>query len=961
MDPQHWAKIESLYHAALAKDLGERSVYLAEACAQDPELRAEVDSLLGCADAELVSPVADRDRLPAGFSLGAYEILAPLGAGGMGEVYRARDTKLKRDVALKVLPDAYARDPERMARFQREAEVLASLNHPNIAHIYGVEERALVMELVEGESPKGPMLFDDAWKIAMQIADALEYAHERGVIHRDLKPANVKVTPDGVVKLLDFGLAKAFSQTPDLAASDPEKSPTMTLGATVAGTVLGTAAYMAPEQAKGKRVDKRADIWSWGVVLYELLTGERLFKGDDPAETLAQVLAKEPGLEGVPARVRKLLRRCLEKDRKQRLRDIGDARDLLEQPAVVAAGAPPRSRLSTKSVATVAALAVIAAVVGLEWWRATRPVEHPMIRIGSDIGFGAGPFDPEIRLAAGQPGTVFALSSDGARMAAGVLDHDDRIRLAIRRLDQSEFVPIPGTENLSSPFFSPEGQRVAFFADGKLKTVPVQGGAPTILCPSGVVPSGSWGEDGYIIAALNGSGVLSRIPSGGGAPIPVTDLKNGEIAHRYPRVLPGARAVLFTAYHGNFSDDDATLEVLSIRTHERKILAHGGKAGHYIAISKGAGYVLYLQKTTLLAAPFALDSLSFTGTPQPLLNDVGQTGVFVRGLDVSNSGTLVYMSGGDAPPRSIFWLDSASSIQPLHSEPGFYNSLRFSPDRKQLAFSSGDPYGQDGVWVEDLDRDTPVPLSSLPGTNLVWTPDSKYVVFGSPSQANPGVYWTRADGSGEPQRLTDSAARPSSFSPRDKRLALFDIGPGFSADIWTAPFEGDADGPRLAKPDRFLHTPSGPAGRPTFALPAFSPDGLWIAYCSNETGVSQVYVHRYPSGAKQPISKNGGCYPIWSSNRRELFFIDRDRRINVVSYTTKDGSFLPDKPRLWAQQQILLDTTGGPFLPYDLAPDGKRFAVLLYPNKTAEQPNSPHLTFLLNFVDELRRRAPVGK
>jgi serine/threonine-protein kinase len=284
--------------------------------------------------------------LAAGQRLGPYEILAPIGAGGMGEVYRARDTKLKRDVALKVLPEAFARDPGRMLRFQREAEVLASLNHPNIAHIYGVEERALVMELVEGESPKGPLPFEDAWKIALQVADALEYAHERGVIHRDLKAANVKVTPDGVVKLLDFGLAKAFSQTPDLAASDPENSPTVTLGATVAGTVLGTAAYMSPEQAKGKRVDKRADIWSWSVVLYELLTGERLFKGSDTADTLAQVLTKEPDLDRVPLQVRKLLRRCFEKDPKQRLRDIGEARYLLDEPAPGQRSAPFRSRLA---------------------------------------------------------------------------------------------------------------------------------------------------------------------------------------------------------------------------------------------------------------------------------------------------------------------------------------------------------------------------------------------------------------------------------------------------------------------------------------------------------------------------------------------------------------------------------------------------------------------------------------
>src|SRR6516225_3826421 len=298
-------------------------------------------------------------ELAPGFRLGSYEIVAPLGKGGMGEVYRARDTKLKRDVALKVLPDAFARDPGRMLRFQREAKVLASLNHPNIAHIYGVEERALVMELVEGESPKGPLPFEDAWKIALQIADALEYAHEKGVVHRDLKPANVKVTPDGVVKLLDFGLAKAFSETPDASSSDPENSPTITLGATVAGTVLGTAAYMSPEQAKGKKVDKRADIWSWGVVLYELLTGERLFKGGDATDTLAQVLTKEPPLERVPPQVRKLLRRCLEKDPKGRLRDIGDARDLLEAPAAPSTPTPSRSHFGIISaVAAVLLMAV---------------------------------------------------------------------------------------------------------------------------------------------------------------------------------------------------------------------------------------------------------------------------------------------------------------------------------------------------------------------------------------------------------------------------------------------------------------------------------------------------------------------------------------------------------------------------------------------------------------------------
>jgi serine/threonine-protein kinase len=321
----------------------------------------------------------------------------------MGEVYRARDTKLKRNVALKVLPDAFARDPGRMLRFQREAELQASLNHPNIAHIYGVEERALVMELVEGESPKGPLPFDDAWKIALQIADALEYAHEKGVIHRDLKPANVKVTPDGVVKLLDFGLAKAFSETPDAGSANPENSTTITLGATVAGTVLGTAAYMSPEQAKGKKVDKRADIWSWGVVLYELITGERLFKGEDASETLAQVLAKQPDFARAPVKALRLLSKCLERDPKERLRDIGDAKELLGEPPQ--AESPLRSKMPW---AVDGALGLALIVLGVLFWRATRPADRPLVRLGVDLG-------PDVALAS-LAGANAIVSPDGTRL-----------------------------------------------------------------------------------------------------------------------------------------------------------------------------------------------------------------------------------------------------------------------------------------------------------------------------------------------------------------------------------------------------------------------------------------------------------------------------------------------------------------------------------------------------------------
>jgi serine/threonine-protein kinase len=475
--------------------------------------------------------------LAAGERLGPYEILAPIGAGGMGEVYRARDTKLKRDVALKVLPEVFARDPGRMARFQREAEVLASLNHPNIAHIYGVEERALVMELVEGESPKGPLPFDDAWKIALQIADALEYAHERGVIHRDLKPANVKVTPDGVVKLLDFGLAKAFSETPDAGSTDPENSPTITLGATVAGTVLGTAAYMSPEQAKGKKVDKRADIWSWGVVLYELLTGERLFKGSDTTDTLAQVLTKEPPLERVPQQARRLLSECLQKDPKQRLRDIGDARRLLAEETVTA---PSRSRLG---FAIAAAMTIIAAGLGWIAWRATLPVERPLMQLSVELG-------PDANLALGAGGSI-ALSSDGTLLALTVRGADGQPHLATRRIDQGQLNVLAGTEGAQGPFFSPDGRWIGFAVAGALKKISAQGGAAVPLWNAYGI-GGSWGDDGNIIAVLGIMGGLSRIPEAGGTARSIADIKPGEtVGYRFPQVLPGSQTAVLCVRRAN--------------------------------------------------------------------------------------------------------------------------------------------------------------------------------------------------------------------------------------------------------------------------------------------------------------------------------------------------------------------------------------------------------------------------
>ncbi|HEV2200558.1 MAG TPA: protein kinase [Bryobacteraceae bacterium] len=883
--------------------------------------------------------------LAAGTRLGPYEIVEPIGAGGMGEVYRARDTKLKRDVAIKVLPDAFARDPERMARFQREAELLASLNHPNIAAIYGVEDRALVMELVEGESPKGPLPFDDAWKIASQIVTALEYAHDKGIVHRDLKPANIKITPEGVVKLLDFGLAKAFTNRGEARTSaDPENSPTLTMGATEVGMILGTAAYMPPEQAKGKQVDKRADIWSFGVVLYELLTGERLFKGDDATDTLAQVLTKEPDLGKVPRQARRLIEECLQKDPKRRLRDMGDAPRLVESGAgsQPAAASQAASRRPVVWVTAAALLGAGFAVAGVGWWRASHPGElplKPLVRLDVDLG-------PDVALGSALGADVI-LSPDGTRLV-----YVSQGKLFTRRMDQLKATELAGTEGANSPFFSPDGQWVGFDAGRELKKVSVEGGSAIALCGAQLLAGASWGDDGDIIAALALAGGLSRIPSAGGAPVPVTEMAQGEVSHRWPQILPGGKAVLFTTNNSTGGWDGGNIEVMTFVDRRRKTLQRGGTYGRYIPISRGAGYLSYVNGGTLFAVPFDLDTLTVRGTPSPVLQEVAYSpGNGFAQLDFSRGGTLVYRSGeaGGGKLLTVQWLDSSGKTQPLLAKPDRYTLPRLSPDGQRLALTINSD-----IWIYEWQRDTMTRLTFSGGSGVRWSPDGRYIVYEGPG----GMFWNRSDGAGQPQRLTQSKDRqvPQSFAPDGKRLAFFQFVPG-GTQIRTIPLENDGSGLRAGQPELFLQTPSQTAS--VDRHPAFSPDGRWLAFSSNESGRDQVYVRAFPDkGGKWQISNDGGLYPEWLPNRRELFFRANDNRIMIVTYTVKGDSFVADKPRLWSQKQLA--DPGVPGETFAPAPGGKRVAALM----TAEGPGQPqaqnHVIFLENFFDELRRRVPLG-
>jgi Tol biopolymer transport system component len=894
--------------------------------------------------------------LSAGAKLGSYEVVSAIGAGGMGEVYQAHDTKLGRDVAIKVLPEAFAHDAERLSRFQREAKMLASLNHPNIATIHGLEQSGdtsyLVMELVPGETlqervkREGAVPVEEALGIAMQIAEALEAAHEKGIIHRDLKPANVKLTPEGKVKVLDFGLAKAFAG--DTTTEDIGNSPTLSMAATMQGVILGTAAYMSPEQAKGKAVDKRTDIFAFGAVLYELLTGKQAFHGDDVTDILGAVLRMEPDWsqlpETTPAAIRILLRRCLRKDKRQRVADATDVRieieDAIAAPKDFSVTQTAPSSLSRLPWALAAAVTIIAVVTAFGWWRSTRPVERALARLDVDLG-------PDVSLGSLR-GTDTVLSPDGTRIV-----YVSQGRLFTRRLDQPNATELAATQGAYAPFFSPDRQWVAFFTLGKLQKISVEGGSAITLCEMSTGEGGSWGEDGNIIAALGATSGLSRIPSAGGPPTPVTDLQSGEISHRWPQILPGGKAVLFTTNTRALAFDAANIEVMSLADHSRKTLVRGGTFGRYLP----SGHLVYVNRGTLFAVSFDVDRLEVHGTPVPVLDQVGYNSTAgAAQFDFSQTGTLIYRSGGAGGGvlSTIAWLDGAGKVQPLLAKPGAYSNPVLSPDGLRLVVDLTEGSGTD-IWVYDWQRDTMTRLT-FSGTAQapVWSPDGRYIAF----RTNPGegLSVIRSDGSGKPQSLTQSKYLqvPWSFTPDGKRLAFFEQGSGTSYDLWIVPLESDSAGLRAGKPEVFLQTPADER------LPSFSPDGRWLAYASDESGTFQVYVRAFPDkGGKWQISNSNGTIPMWSRNGHELFFETLDNHIMVAGYTEKGDSFVADKPRVWSEKQLGNATGGRSNIA--LAPDGKRIVAFM-PVETAEaQRTQSHVIFLENFSDEVRRKVPVSK
>jgi serine/threonine-protein kinase len=897
-------------------------------------------------------------------SIAHYRITGKLGEGGMGEVYRATDTKLNRDVALKVLPESFARDPERMARFGREAQVLAALNHPNIAAIHGVEEsegkRALVMELVEGETlqdriERGPIPVEEALPLARQMAEGLEEAHERGIIHRDLKPANVKTTATGTIKILDFGLGKALEDDTGMGSNpDLSQSPTMNAMATRVGVILGTAGYMSPEQARGRAADRRSDVWSFGVVFYEMLTGKQAFGGQTVSDVLASVLRADLSFDSLPKNVPppivRLLRRCLERDPKQRLQSIGEARititDYLANPTgwsekATEFPAPVWRRVLPWALATASAIAAVVLLLGRS------PSSETPLQVSIEVA--------QAPLYLGL-GSSAVLSPDGTRVV--VVSGDDNARsLRLRALGQLAGVDILSgsgpTGSPYNPFFSHDGNWVGYVTASELRKVPISGGASLTLTKVDRSRGASWAPDDTIIFAPNPESALFRVSAAGGEPSPLTTLDEakGEATHRWPQVLPGGDAVLFTSHTqpaGGF--DDASVEIVMLQSGERKSLLKGGSYARYVP----SGHLVYASEGTLFAVPFDLSNLEVRGIPAPVVQNVAWSPAQGGSqFSFSDDGRLMYVAGENTVAEyPIIWVNRDGGMSTLLDTRGSYANPRLSPDGEKLSLTVLRDGNWD-IWVYDLDRGVPTRLTfdESQETEQLWSPDGKYLAFSSNVDGQENLYRKLADGSGEAERLTESqqAQWATSWSQDGRHIAYINSTAGFDIEIVSL---------EDRKVEKFLGTPFSEAD------PAFSPDGRFIAYDSNESGRTEVYVRPFPaSGGKWQVSDGGGAYPAWSGSGRELFY-RTDTGIMVASIETSGDTFRAGKPRVLFEGAFRggiagVNMAGNSFADFDVTADGQRF--VMFPATEGGRIEHPHVTLVTHWFDALRTTFAAGK
>ena len=896
--------------------------------------------------------------LSPGSRLGPFEIVAAIGAGGMGEVYRARDTHLNRNVAIKVLPDLFAADPERLTRFTREAQALAALNHPNVAQVYGVEGgalvRALVMEFVDGEDlaqrlVRGAVPVDEALQIALQIARGLEAAHERGIIHRDLKPANVRITRDGSVKVLDFGLAKAADPLGDAAddlrnsdetsqgfspaVANASASPTSTSPPTAMGMILGTAAYMAPEQARGKPVDKRADIWAFGCVVYEMLTARQPFGGETMTDTLAAIVKEAPDWaalpDSTPPPLRRLLEHCLVKDPKQRLRDIGDARIALER---IVAGSPERtdSRPAPAGRFGIAHLAVAVAaaapVASLATWWLARPTPAPapplarfVTPLASDAlplrGNGAGvAFSPD--------GTSVVYAAQPALLSAPVLYR--------RRLNALDVERLPGTEGALAPFFSPDSRWIGFFTDKGLMKLPLDGGAVSKICDRGTFSRADWAPDGTIVlgtSQIYAPGALGRVPASGGTPMPLTMLAGKETLHQSPHLLPDGRHVVFTVLQPGRSD----LAIVPIAGGAHELLNLEGSGGMFVP----PGHLLFARGDALYTVAFDASSRRSSGTPSQVLDEAG---VFAGGMrvwhplaGVDRAGSVAYLNKGGST-AVLGWMTPASAMTPIAIPAADYRTPVLSPDGRLAAVTAG--AAPPDIWVVNLERATRLRLTSTGGSAPIWSPDGRRIAYASP---DTGLMSIAADGGGTPEvilpRQDGKSVSPTSWSPDGKSLVVTaeDRAAGGSVrnrDIWIVR--------RGEKPQPVLASAADERGG------VVSKDGRWLAYASGVSGREEIYLRSFTSaGGTIPVSNDGGTLPTWSRAGDALYFLATGPRLMRVPI-----SGTPPQVGAPAVVMTLPVAFGG----LDVAADGR--VLLVMQKEDAAARDALHI--LLNWGHSLR-------
>ncbi len=993
MTPERWERVKTLYDAARARPHRERATFLSRECKGDTDLQLEVEAMLdqplgtanfisfvgGPASALADAPASDVSGSLVGRRIGTFEFRSLLGRGGMGEVYRAHDTKLGRDVAIKVLPPAFTSEPNRVASLEREARVVAALNHPHIAHIHGLEEsdgvRGLVLELVEGHTlaqrmaeangPAPGLRLKDALHIARQIADALEAAHEKGITHRDLKPGNVKVTPDGVVKLLDFGIAKVVADVPGL---DVTQAQTAT-ATTRAGLIAGTVGYMSPEQARGQIVDKRTDIWAFGCVLFEMLSGKMAFDGDTVTDTIAAILERDPDWSTLPAdtprAVRRLMQRCLEKDPKRRLRDIGDARieieQILQSPSedIDADVAVHQSRTWRRRARLAIAAGAVAVVSAAAF--ALSALSRDSAAAGdSRVARIDLPF-PKDTFTVPTLNSIIALSPDGTKLALTPWPDGP---VVIRHLDALNYQPLEATKNgdwRQGPQFSPDGTAVSYIdANGIIGRVkpflkaPVSGGPVVKLSDYDNFHTGDWAEDGWVYFTNTYPGGIVRVRDAGGPIEPVTtlDVKNGERSHRFARLLPGGDALIYTvAFAGITSYDDARIDLWDLRTRQRKTLITGGSA----AVYSPSGHLVYARAGKLYAAAFDLERREVSGSPIEVIDDVMMSqNTGAANFAVSRRGDLAYVPGGvEGGNRTLVWVDRSGKTETLPLKPASYLYPRLAPDGRSMAVEIEGP--NHDFHFYDFAR-TVLSQVSTDGMshNPVWTPDGKRLAYRSWIGGGMTMWWMNADRSGAPERLDPDGIQqnPVSFSPDGKFLSFDQKSAETDDDALVKPVAAGGEARAIAR-SKFKEGSA-----------KFSPDGRWIAYSSNESGKAEIYVQPFPGlGPKIQLSNAGGTDPVWGRSVGELYYRQGDLMMSV-EVDTRAPDLRASAPKKLFEGAYYEGTgasceMGGPAAAnYDVTPDGKRFLMVRDNSGTVI---GTRAVVVLNWAEEVRAKERARK